>query len=210
MFQEWLGQHVVDTLAGGSKKSGTIAGRDEKNNAEMGKLLAQFDQDSFKADPGKRGINQHQVGCNSRAASFRDVDHWQRINTAVEAFQQILNIAAYWNLVFDKDYAQSLIHKHHPVDCNNIDPYVPSANKCYLGVGAKTGEACFSSLWIRESQTEVVQLIKGESTTCEYIQAYWIAMSFVPYLTKLHRMFRSLHGCVEHRSGRPVKPHPLL
>jgi hypothetical protein len=34
-----------------------------------------------------------------------------------------LDIAAYGNLVFDKDYAQSMIHKHHPVGTNNIDPY---------------------------------------------------------------------------------------
>lgn len=44
------------------------------------------------------------------------------MDAAVEAFQQILNIATYWNLVFDKDYAQLLIHKHHPVGFSNIDP----------------------------------------------------------------------------------------
>ena len=166
MFQKRLGQHVVDAFSSGGKKSGTIAGWNEQNDAEAGILLAQLDQDRFKTDARQRGVNQHQVGCDGGAAGFRDIDHRQRIDSAVEAFQQILNIAAYRNLIFDKDYAQSMIHKHHPVSCNNIEPYlrICIANKCYLGVGAKTGETCFSSLLIRESQTEVVQWIKGKST----------------------------------------------
>jgi hypothetical protein len=155
VFQEWLGQYVIDTLAGGGKKSGTVTGGDEKNDAEIGKLLAQLDQDGFKTHAGQGGVNQHQIGGNGGAASFGDVDDRKGIDRAIQALQQILNIAAYGNLVFDKDYAQSLIHKHHPVSSNNTDPYLCIANKCYLGVGAKTGRACSSSQRTRESQTDL-------------------------------------------------------
>ena len=79
------------------------------------------------------GSNQHQIGCNGGAAGFGDVDDLKGIDGAIQAFQESLYIAAYRNLVFDKDYAQSLIHKHHPVGSNNIDPFLWFENKCHLG-----------------------------------------------------------------------------